>query len=104
MVQTRHSSSLLVIACYPTLYRGRTQRKTYSVWDPIPELTITSTYVHFRVDFNTFTMGNPMPEATLTLCQSRRLYPPVRDFGFGHCTVHEYVHSSKATSSVLYIR
>jgi hypothetical protein len=36
------------------------------------------------VDFNTFTMGlgNPLPESTLTLCQSR-LYPPVRDFGFG---------------------
>ncbi len=25
---------------------------------------------------------NPMPESTLTLCQSR-LFPPVRDFGFG---------------------
>ncbi len=30
----------------------------------------------------TFTMGNTMPESTLTLCQSR-LYPPVRDLGFG---------------------
>jgi hypothetical protein len=48
----------------------------------MPELTITSTYVHSRVDSNTFTMGNPVTESTLTLCQ-RRLYPLVRDFGFG---------------------
>jgi hypothetical protein len=38
--------------------------------------------VDSRVDSNAFTMGNPMSETTLTLCQSR-LYPPVRDFGFG---------------------
>ncbi len=47
---------------------------------------ITSPYVHSRVDSNTFTMGNPMPESTLTLCQSR-LYPSVRDFGFGLCSL-----------------
>ncbi len=29
--------------------------------------TITSPYVHSRVDSNTFTTGNPMPESTLTL-------------------------------------
>ncbi len=51
----------------------------------MPELTITSPYVHSRVDSNTFTMGNPMPEPTLTLCQSQ-LYPPVRDFGFSFKT------------------
>ncbi len=34
----------------------------------MPKLTITSPYVHSRVDSNTFTMGNPMPESTLTLC------------------------------------
>jgi hypothetical protein len=45
--------------------------------DPMPELTITSPYVHYRVDSNTFTMGNPMPESTLTLCLSQ-LFPPVR--------------------------
>ncbi len=48
----------------------------------MPELTITSPFVHSRVDSNTFTMGNPMPGSTLTLCQSQ-LYPPDRDFGFG---------------------
>jgi hypothetical protein len=37
----------------------------------MPEFTITSPYVHVRVDSNTFTMGNPMPESTLSLCQSR---------------------------------
>jgi hypothetical protein len=54
----------------------------HGVWDPIPELIITSSYVHSRVDFNTFTMSNPMPESILTLGQ-RRLYSPVVDFGFG---------------------
>jgi hypothetical protein len=57
-------------------------KENHWVWDPMPELTITSPYVYFRVDFNLFTMGNPMSESTLTLCQSR-LYPPVRDYGFG---------------------
>jgi hypothetical protein len=56
------------------------KNKVYA--DPMPELTITSPYVHSGVDSNTFTMGNPMPDSTLILCQSR-LYPPVRDFGFG---------------------
>ncbi len=55
--------------------RGRI--KKHGVWDPMPELTITSPYVVSRVDSNTCTctMGNPMPESTLTQCQSR-LYPP----------------------------
>jgi hypothetical protein len=55
-------------------------KEKHGVWDPMPGVTITSLYVHSRVDANTFTMGNPMPESTLTLCQSQ-LYPPVRDFG-----------------------
>ncbi len=50
-------------------------QEKHGVWDPVPELTITSPYVRFRVDSNTFTMGNP-------ICQSR-LYPPVRDFEYG---------------------
>ncbi len=29
----------------------------HRVWDPMPELTITSPYVHSRVDSNTFIMG-----------------------------------------------
>jgi hypothetical protein len=53
-------------------------KEKHGVWDPIPELTITSRYVHARVDSNTFTMGNPMPESTLTLWQCR-LYPLDRD-------------------------
>ncbi len=54
---------------------GRIQRKL-NVWDPMPELTITSPYVHSRVNSSTFNLGNPMPEWTLTLCQSR-LYSPI---------------------------
>ncbi len=55
-------------------------KEKHGVWDPMPELTITSPFV----DSTTFTMGNPMQESTWTLCQSR-LYPPVRDWGFGLC-------------------
>ncbi len=55
----------------------------------MPELTIASPYV----DTNTFTMGNPLAESTLTLFQSR-LYPPVRDLGFGLWTL---VLAEKAT-------
>jgi hypothetical protein len=54
----------------------------------MPEMTITSPYVHSRVDAETFTMGNPMPESTLTLCQNP-LYLPVRDFGFGLRHLHD---------------
>ncbi len=59
--------------------KGRIQRKKIYVWDPMPELTITSPYVHSRVDLNTFTMGigqpyarvdlNPMPEFSLSPSQ-----------------------------------
>ncbi len=66
------------------------------------ELTITSPYVHSRVDSNTFTMGNPMTESSLTLCQSR-LYPLVRDFGFGlrvwQCTYFRWSVSNMHLSS-----
>ncbi len=57
---------------------GRIQRKT---WCMGPELTITSPYVHSRVDSITFTTGNQMPESTWTLCQSR-LYPQSRTSNF----------------------
>jgi hypothetical protein len=43
----------------------------------MPELTITSPFVHFRVDSQHIYHGH-----WGTICQSR-LYPPVRDFGFG---------------------
>ncbi len=45
----------------------------------MPESTITSSYVHSRVDLNTFIIGNPMPESPVTLCQSR-LCSSDRDF------------------------
>ncbi len=59
-----------------------TQRKlatSNSIWDPMPELTITSPYAHSRVESNTYT-----PWATLCQC---RLFSPVRDFGFGLCLI-----------------
>jgi hypothetical protein len=46
-------------------------KKKQGVWDPMPELTLSSPYVHYRVDSNSFNMGNPMKELTLTLCQRR---------------------------------
>jgi hypothetical protein len=45
---------------------GSTEAKSkekYGVWYPIPGLTITSPYVHSRVDSNTFTMGIRQPYA-----------------------------------------
>jgi hypothetical protein len=36
---------------------------------PNPELTITSPFVHSRVESNTSTLGNPMPESTLSPSQ-----------------------------------
>jgi hypothetical protein len=50
-------------------------KEKHGVWDPMPGLTITSPYVHSRVDSSTFTMDNPMPELTLTLCQKSTLSP-----------------------------
>ncbi len=50
-------------------------KEKHGAWNPMPELTKTSPYVHSRVDSNTFTMGNPIPESTLTLCQSRLFIP-----------------------------
>jgi hypothetical protein len=49
----------------------------------MPELNITSPYVHSRVDSKTFTMSNPharvdlnpMPESTLSPCQGLRIWP-----------------------------
>ncbi len=40
-------------------------KKKMGVWGPMPQMTITSRYVHSRVDSNTFIIGNPMPESTL---------------------------------------
>jgi hypothetical protein len=40
-------------------------KKNMVVWDPMPELTITSPYVYSRVDSNTFALDNHMPESTL---------------------------------------
>jgi hypothetical protein len=57
---------------------GKVQRpspKKNMVYGPLmPELTITSPYVHSRVELQNITMGNPMPESNLS---------PVRGFGFG---------------------
>ncbi len=47
-------------------------KEKHSVMDPMPELTITSSYVDSRVHSKTCITGNPLPESTITLCQSRR--------------------------------
>jgi hypothetical protein len=54
-------------------------KEKHGVWDPMPELTITSPYVNSRDDSSTIFMGCPMPESTLTLCQSL-FYSLVSDF------------------------
>jgi hypothetical protein len=38
-------------------------KEKHGVWDPIPELTITSPCVHSRVESNIFTMGIGQPYA-----------------------------------------
>jgi hypothetical protein len=75
-------------------------KEKHGVWEPMPELTITSPYVYSSVDSNTFTMGNPMLESTLTLFQSQ-LYPSVRDFGFGLRFVFSYLMTTYPFSSAL---
>jgi hypothetical protein len=62
----------------------------HGVWDPMLEFEYNLTLCPVRVDSNTFSMGNSMPESTLTLYQSR-LYPPVRDFGFGQLLVYLFM-------------
>ncbi len=37
-------------------------KEKHGLCDPMPELTITSPYVHSGVDSTTFTTDNPMPE------------------------------------------
>jgi hypothetical protein len=56
--------------CKPVLIAKAESKEKHGAWSPTPELTITSPYVHSRVDSSTFPMGNPIPESTLTLCQS----------------------------------
>jgi hypothetical protein len=52
-----------------------------------PYAGVDSNLTLCRLQRSSTTMGNPMPESTLTLCQSR-LYPPVRDLGFGLSTAN----------------
>jgi hypothetical protein len=53
------------------------------VWEePMPELTLTSPYVHTRVDSNIFTMGNSMPESTLSPSDGLWIWPK-RYYSFG---------------------
>ncbi len=65
------------------LTEAESKEKHACCMGPYAGATITSPDVHSRVDSNTFTTGIP-PESNLNLCQSR-LYPLVRDFGFGLC-------------------
>jgi hypothetical protein len=61
-----------ISVCLTGSYQAEAESKEkHVVRDPMPELTITTPYVHSRVaDTNTLTMGNSMPDSTLTLCQS----------------------------------
>jgi hypothetical protein len=55
--------------------RDTEAKEKHDVWDPMPEFTLTSPYVHHIVDSNTFTMGNPMPEPNLSSSQGLRIWP-----------------------------
>jgi hypothetical protein len=69
---------------------GRIHRKKHGVWDPMPELTITSPYVHSRADSNTFTMGigigQPYARVNLNLMPESTFIPPS---GFSLWILHE---------------
>jgi hypothetical protein len=85
------TSTELLFEVYKTSFlipysKSEAESKEHGLWDPMPELTIThlmlppkSTPTHFPCA----TLW--MPESNLTLCQSR-LFPPVKDFGFGLCS------------------
>ncbi len=59
----------------------------------MPELTITSPYVHSSPE----STPAHLPWACNSICQSR-LYPPVRDFGFGLTFLYYVVSSSRRTN------
>ncbi len=46
------------VLCISTRIPEAESKEKHGIWDPVPKLSITSPYVHFRVDSNTFTMGN----------------------------------------------
>jgi hypothetical protein len=77
------------------MYLAETEfKEKHGVWDPMLELTmtITSPYVHSRVDSNTFTMGigqpyarvdlNPTPESTLFPSQGFWIWPLISSRAF----------------------
>jgi hypothetical protein len=80
-------------------------KEKHCVWDPMTELTLTSPYAHSSPESTPthlpWALGNPRPESTLTLCQSR-LYPPVRDFGFGLCFLDSGIHATPPKATVPY--
>ncbi len=47
-------------------YKGQIQRKTWCMGPCVEVDSITSPYVHSRVDSSTFIMGKPLPESTLS--------------------------------------
>jgi hypothetical protein len=82
----------LVVDCLRSLSRAAEKKRDdyaeaeskekHGVWDPMPELTITSPYVHYRNRLKHIYHGQHYARSTFTICQSRH-NPPVRDFGFG---------------------
>ncbi len=81
----------------PVFYQNQTHTshsqcnpKKHGVWDPMPELTITSRYIHSRVDSNKLTMrfGQPFSSADLTPMAESTFSPSqgLWFFGFGLST------------------
>jgi hypothetical protein len=85
-------------------------KEKHGVWDPMPELTITSPYVNSRVDSNTFTMGigqpyarvdfDPMPKLTLFPSQGLWIWP--RDYKGGRGGVTYTLDHLNKTSPFTY--
>ncbi len=84
-------------------------KEKHGVWDPMPELTITSPCVHSRVDSNPFTMGIGQPYdrvdwtvATLVLHQldalTARLYILSTNSAISHPRVEYFSSTNSAIS------
>jgi hypothetical protein len=70
--------------CWILAQRAEAESKEkHGVCYPMPELTITSPYVHSRVDYNTFIMNNLMQESTLKVHKNENFF----GFDFEFCPI-----------------
>jgi hypothetical protein len=64
---TKAVSFMALTKAAPSTQTQAESKEENGVWDPMPELTITSPYVYSRVYSNTFTMAIKQPYARIDL-------------------------------------